>query len=271
MANSVDIKLDKEYIKKYEELMTRLLDVSKSIQIPRNNDIFRLLYAFLERQKSLVRAIYKLAKEDFYYEGCIVLTTLIENYILQKWLIREGKIMDYFEFGVTESLPRLALYPQEKDEVLQFIKEHNVKRFLKKSKEATEENLLNKENYKAPWQNLTNITKHLIQDDDGRSEVKDLKKAYDFACGYKHSSPYAVLSRIGYDMVPQDAFLLYTNAIYAFICNLVLIDQCCNFEGLKKILKDLYIQFNDVAANNPILKNELKNIQKSIGDTLQKE
>lgn len=267
------IKSEKNYIKQYKNLMIRILEISSTIQIPpKNNDIFRLLRVFLIRQKSLLRAIYKLAKEDFYYEGCILLTTLIENYILQKWLIREEKIMDYVEFGAVESLPRLALYPQEKDEVLQFIKEHNVKRFLKKNKEATDDNLLNKDNYnKAPWQNLANIARDLIPNGEKRSEVKDLKKTYDFACGYKHSNPYAILSRIGYDMIPQDAFLLYTNAIYTFICNLVLIDQCYSFEGLKNILKDIYIQFNDIVVNNPILKNELKNMQKGIGDTLKKE
>ena len=256
-----DIKLDRQYIKKYEDLMEHILEISSAIQIPiKNNDIFRLLSVFLARQKSLLQAIYKLAKEDFYYEGCILLTTLIENYILQKWLIREEKIMDYVEFGAVESLPRLALYPQEKDEVLQFIKEHNVKRFLKKSKkkELTEDILLNKENYKAPWRNVTNIAINLIPDGDKRSEVKDLKKVYDIMCGYKHSNSYTVLSRMECKIVPQDAFLLYNNTLYTVICNLLLIDTCCNIEGLKDKLKNAFLQLNDLAKNNPILKKEFQ-------------
>lgn len=262
----MEIKLDRRYVKKYEELMLHILEISSSVTIPRcNNDIFRLLHTFLTRQISLLKAIYKLAGEDLYYEGCILLTTLIENYILQKWLIREDKILDYVEFGSAESLPRLALHPEETEEVLRFIKEHNVKRFLKKSKEATRENLLDKDSYKTEWQNLTRITKDLIGNDE-KSEVKELKKFYDFACGFKHSRPYAVLSRMGYDIVAQDAFLLYNGAIYAGICNLVLIDQCCNFEGLKNKLKDIYLQLNDLAKDNPILKNELKNIQKGINN-----
>ena len=268
MIDNIEIKLDRKYVKKYEELMLHVLEISSSIKIPKHNsDIFRLLHVFLKRQLSLLKAIYKLAKEDSYYEGCILLTTLIENYILQKWLIREGKILDYVEFGAAESLPRLALHPEETEEVLQFIKEHNVKRFLKKSKESTRENLLDKDSYKTEWQNLTRITKDLIGDDE-KSEVKELKKFYDFACGFKHSRPYAVLSRMGYDIVAQDAFLLYNGAIYAVICNLVLIDQYCNIDGLKDKLKDIYLGLNDLAKDNPILKNELKNLQKKGNDVI---
>lgn len=245
------------YIKQYDTLISQALNIANTIRINRTNDVRRLLHVFATRQISLLKSIQKLANAQLYYEGCILLTTFIENYILQKWLIVNNKILDYLEFAATESLPRLAIHPEETREVLQFIKEHNVQRFLKKGRKPTEQILLDSKNYCAPWQNLTKITDDLTRGVE-RSEVKDLKKAYNLLCGYKHSSAYSVLARMGYPVVPQDAFLLYSQALYAFICNLVLIDQCCNINGLKDKLRDIYLKSHQLSTHNPIIDNELE-------------
>ena len=237
-----------EHIERYQKLFCKALELMSSVKFRVTNDEQKLLYIFLFRQVSLLKAIKALSDIKLYYEGCILLTTLIENYILQKWLIRENKITDYREFGAVESLPRLAFFPEEKAEILQFIKEHNVKRFLRKQSKGVD--LLNTRSYQAKWRNLTQIADDLIKHET-KSEVKELKHTYDFICGHKHSHAYTVLARMT-SIVDQDALILYKETVYVCVCNLFLIDICCHLQGLQEQIKALYIEWGTIAKSDLI-------------------
>ena len=243
---NMDMNIDQQHVQQYKILFEKVVELVSSIKFTVTNDEQKLLHIFLFRQASLLKAIKALADTKLYYEGCILLTTLIENYILQKWLIRNNKVVDYVEFGAVESFPRLAFFPEEKAELLQFIEEHNVKRFLRKQKNGMD--LLDKRNYQAEWRNLTNMVNDLSKYDD-KSEVKRLKHSYDLACGYKHSNSYAVLARMT-SVVNQDAIILYKESIFVSICNLFLIDICCSIQGLKEQIKALYIELGNISKSD---------------------
>lgn len=102
---------------------------------------------------------------------------MLEGLILLAWMLNEPqkRVRQYANFGIIERLEGLRVYPEEKDDLLKFIKENNLQKLLKKDiqeQEITNDILLNPENYYNKWyrpevkdindmvKNLTNGGKH---------------------------------------------------------------------------------------------------------------
>ena len=115
----------------HKQLLNELISITKSLSLPLSTDVLKLLFVFRYRQLSLLESVQKLCDEDRWYEACILNTTMIENYILQRWLIQYQKIIAYLEYACIESLPRVKVFKDEEKEVLKFIREHGLTSLLK--------------------------------------------------------------------------------------------------------------------------------------------
>ena len=113
-------------------------------------------------------------------------------------------------------LARKVYHPEEKDDILNFIKKNNLKRLLKKDiqgQELTDEVLLNPKNYYNKWyrpevKDISDIVQKLTNNGN-HPEITNIKHSYDRFCAYKHYAPYVMMPRYGTSMnIPNcDEFL----------------------------------------------------------------
>ena len=95
----------------------------------------------------------------------------------------------------------LKQYPEEKDELLEEIERHNLKRFVKQNRTNKDINLLDYNNYHAPWKNIQAMVDQIVK--KGDKDIKALKFNYDILCSYKHSGSYTLLSRT-FEVPPEN-------------------------------------------------------------------
>lgn len=190
----------------YKQLLDNLIIHGKSIKLSPNGDVNRLYSIFLRRQISLAESIKVLLRKKQYYDACILTSSLAENFILVKYLIKAEKIQDFVDYHCIETLPMINRYPIKRDEVLKAIEDHNLKRFLTKKAKDQNVDLLNYRNYYAPWKNIQTMVEQLVS--MGDQDIKALKFDYDILCSYKHSGSYTLLSR-NFDVPPEhDAMIV---------------------------------------------------------------
>lgn len=232
-----------EILQKNKQLLDEVIQLGKSITFPRKDNIDRLLKVFLDRQLSLATSINILLRKKQYYESCMLIPTLLENHILVIYLISFDKIIDYLEYACIESLPRLKIYPEEKAETLNFIKNHNVVRFFNDKLEKSDDNLLNPKNYKkAPWYNIESMVQQLIS--KGNVDIRQTKDHYDLFCAYKHSQPFNILQRMTFERIDNDAVISSGVACCALLQGYPLILSKHPLEYLIKKQRELTDQFN---------------------------
>lgn len=232
-----------EILQKNKLLLDEVVKLGKSITFVRNDNIDRLFKVFLDRQLSLTTSINILLRKKQYYECCMLMPTLLENHILVEYLITFDKIIDYLEYACIESLSRLKIYPEEKAETLNFIKDHNLKRYLKDKIDTIDDNLLNPKNYKkAPWYNIESMVQQLIS--KGNVDIRQTKDHYDLFCAYKHSQPFNILQRMTFERIDNDAIISSGIACCALLQEYALILSKHPSEYLVQKQRELTDQFN---------------------------
>lgn len=153
-----------------------------------------------------------------YYNACILASHMLEGLIILTWMLDKPKerVRQYADFGTIEFLEGLHIHPEEKDDILNFIKKNNLKRLLKKDiqgQELTDEVLLNPKNYYNKWyrpevKDISDIVQKLTNNGN-HPEITNIKHSYDRFCAYKHYAPYVMMPRYGTNMnIPNcDEFL----------------------------------------------------------------
>lgn len=194
----------------HKYLLDELIIHGKSIKLAPNNDINKIYSIFLNRQLSLAESIKILLRKKQYYDACILTASLAENFILVKYLILYNKIQDYVDYHCIETFPIIKQYPMKKEEILQEIENHNLKRFLKQTKINRDIDLLDYNNYHAPWKNIQAMVDQIVK--KGDKDIAKLKFNYDILCSYKHSGSYTLLSRT-FDAPPENDAMIVLGTV----------------------------------------------------------
>lgn len=208
-------------------LLERLIQRTKDVNFESKNLQQGATVSFYKRLLSSSKAILMLI--DDAYNACILASHMLEALIQLIWMLeKEERIKQYIDYGAIEQLEGLEIYPDTKEKVLNFIKERNVQRLLKKEyqcKKVTDKILLTSDNYYNSWykpqaNSISTIADKLIKN-EGHPEVDNLCHMYKRFCSYKHCSPYVMLPRYCPKPVQEtpDAFLAITVSFQClYIC-----------------------------------------------------
>lgn len=177
----------------HKKLLDDLIMHGKTIKLQFDTNENKIYSVFLERQISLAKSIEILLRKKQFYDACILASSLAENFILVKYLIVYEKIDDFVDFHCIETFPMIKQNPKLQQEALEVIETHNLRRFLKQRKTKGKIDLLDSNNYIAPWKNIQAMVDQIVK--KGDEDIKSLKFNYDILCSYKHSGPYTLLSR----------------------------------------------------------------------------
>ena len=212
------------------DLLIRLLQRTKDVNFETSNYQQCITVSFYARLVSSSNAILLLI--DDAYNACILVSHMIEALIQLIWMQeQEDRIKQYIDFGVVEQLDSLNIYPENREKIIKYIKEHRVQRLLKKEfldKSITDKIILNAKNYHKFWYNpdansIKTIADKLIKNEN-HGEADNLYHMYKRFCSYKHCSPYVMLPRNSTKFKPEvpDAFLAITVAFQClYICCLL--------------------------------------------------
>lgn len=203
-------------VKKYKKILYSLIERTQHINFELNSPIQHATVSFYKKMVSSAKSVLHLYND--YYNACILASHMLEGLILLTWMLDKPKerVRQYADFGTIEFLEGLCIHPEEKDEILNFIKKNNLKRLLKKDiqgQELTDEVLLNPKNYYNKWyrpeaKDISDIVQRLTNNGN-HPEIANIKHSYDKFCAYKHYAPYVMMPRYGTSMnIPnRDEFL----------------------------------------------------------------
>lgn len=224
-----------ENIKNSKKILRLLIERTQYVNFNRSNPIQAATVSFYRKMLTSAKSVLHLHKD--HYNGCILASHMLEGLILLTWMLNEPqkRVRQYANFGIIERLEGLRVYPEEKDDLLKFIKENNLQKLLKKDiqeQEITNDILLNPENYYNKWyrpevkdindmvKNLTNGGKH--------QAIANTKHLYNRLCAYKHYSPFVMLPRYGGKitrMETTDEFLAISAALQSLYLAFLYVNQ----------------------------------------------
>lgn len=200
--------MDENY-KKTKKLLRLLISRTKNLNFEQHNEMHAFTISFYKKMLVSAQAILKLNDNGDSYSSCILASHMMEGLILMMWCLDDPKkrIRQYADYGAVEYLRSHTKDAEDKADILKFIKEKGVQRFLKikfQKQEATDETLLNADNYCKMWYklevNTINDMVEKLQKDAGVKGVDNIKQMYDLLCAYKHYSPLIMLPRFGTKM-----------------------------------------------------------------------
>lgn len=203
-------------VKKYKKILYLLIERTQYIDFELHSPIQHATVSFYKKMISSAKSVLHLYND--YYNACILASHMLEGLILLTWMLDKPKerVRQYADFGTIEFLEGLHIHPEEKDDILNFIKKNNLKRLLKKDiqgQELTDEVLLNPKNYYNKWyrpevKDISDIVQKLTNNGN-HPEITNIKHSYDRFCAYKHYAPYVMMPRYGTSMnIPNcDEFL----------------------------------------------------------------
>ena len=216
-------------VKKYKKLLYLLINRTKYINFELKIPIQHATVSFYKKMLSSAKSVLHLYNDR--YNACILSSHMLEGLIVLTWMLEKPneRVRQYADFGTIEYLEGLAVHPEETEDILNFIKTHNLQRLMKKTvsqQETTDELLLNPNNYYNKWyrpeaNDISDMVKQLT-DNNKHPEILNIKQSYDRLCAYKHYSPYVMMPRYG------------TNAN---------IPNCDEFLAISIALQCLYIAF----------------------------
>lgn len=193
-----------ENIKNSKKILRLLIERTQYVNFNRANPIQETTVSFYKKMLSSAKSVLHLYND--YYNACILASHMLEGLIILAWMLDrpEERVRQYADFGIVECLEGLSFHPEEKDKLLKFIKEKNLRRFLKKDiqkQEITDDILLNPKNYYNKWyrpevDNINKMVEELTKDGK-HQEIDNIKHQYNRLCAYKHYSPYVMLPRYG--------------------------------------------------------------------------
>lgn len=196
----------KDNIKEIKKLLRSLISRTKNLNFEQHNEMHAFTVSFYKKMIVSAQAILKLNDNGDSYSGCILASHMMEGLILMMWCLDNPKerIRQYADYGAVEYLQGHIKDANDKADILKFIKEKDVPRFLKskfQKQEATDETLLRADNYCKMWYklevNTINDMVEKLQKDAGVKGVDNIKQMYDLLCAYKHYSPLIMLPRFG--------------------------------------------------------------------------
>lgn len=246
-------------IKNCKEILELLIQRTENVNFVQHNEVHACTISFYKKMLSSARAVLTL-NED-YYNACILISHMLEGIILLAWILDKPKerIRQYVDYGIVEYLAGLRVYPEKTDDVLKFIKEKDVQRFLKKeikTRKITDEVLLEHKNYYSMWYKLEANSITSIADKltiNGRHpEIASIKHAYNIFCAYKHYSPYVILPRYGTNIIIENAdeFLAISTALQCLYIAFLYLNQ---FQPQKINIEDITKRYTKVPGINWII------------------
>lgn len=232
-------------------LLERLIQRTEAVNFETRNLQQGATVSFYKRLLSSSKAVLTLI--DDAYNACILTSHMLEALIQLIWMLeKEERIKQYIDYGAIEQLEGLKIYPDTKEKILDFIKERNIQRLLKKEyqgKKVTDKILLTSDNYYNSWYkpeaNSIKTTAIKLEKEEGHPEINNLYYMYTRFCSYKHCSPYVMLPRCFPKPVQEtpDAFLAIT---VSFQCLYI----CClyvnKYQPAPVNLDDITEEYNSV-------------------------
>lgn len=209
-------------IKKYKKLLYLLINRTQNINFELKIPMQHAIVSFYKKMLSSAKSVLHLYND--YYNACILSSHMLEGLIILTWMLEkpDERVRRYADFGTIEFLEGLHIHPEKREDILNFIKAHNLQRLMKKNvqqKELTDELLLNPNSYYNKWyrpeaNDISDMVKQLT-DDNKHPEITNIKQSYDRLCAYKHYSPYVMMPRYGTKMnIPNgDEFLAISIAL----------------------------------------------------------
>lgn len=223
-----------ENIEDSKNVLKSLIQCTKDVQFAQQNEVQGITVSFYNKMLSSAQAILLLSED--YYNACILSSHMLEGLILLTWILDNPKtrIKQYVDYGAVEQLVGLHVYPEQKETLLQAIKQRNIQRLLKaefKNVELTDEILLNPDNYYNIWyrpeaKSIWNIVE-LLTTETRHQEISNIKFMYDRLCSYKHYSPYVILPRYGMNCVKYnpDEFIALSITLQALYISFIYVNQ----------------------------------------------
>ena len=237
-------------IKKYKKLLYLLISRTQNINFELKKPIQHATVSFYKKMLSSAKSVLHLYNDC--YNACILSSHMLEGLIILTWMLEkpDERVRRYADFGTIEFLEGLHIHPEEREDILNFIKAHNLQRLMKKNvqqKELTDELLLNPNSYYNKWyrpeaNNISDMVKQLT-DNNKHPEITNIKQSYDRLCAYKHYSPYVMMPRYGGKTVKEtpDQFI----AIIIALQSLYIVFWYVNLYQCNKIdIQDITNKYN---------------------------
>lgn len=119
-------------VKKYKKILYLLIERTQCIDFELNSSIQHATVSFYKKMISSAKSVLHLYND--YYNACILASHMLEGLIILTWMLDKPKerVRQYGDFGTIEFLEGLHIHPEEKNDILSFIKKNNLKRLLKK-------------------------------------------------------------------------------------------------------------------------------------------
>ncbi len=251
-----------ENLKDSKKILRLLIEQTKCVNYTKGNPIQAATVSFYKKMLSSAKAILHLYND--YYNACIVASHMLEGLILLTWMLDkpQERVRQYADFGTIEALEGLHLHPEEKDDILNFIKQNNLKRLLKKDiqkQELTDGILLNPKNYYNKWyrpeaNDINDIVTKLAEGSKHQA-INNIKQMYNELCAYKHYSPFVMLPRYGgkLGVKTPDEFIAVSAALQSLYISFLYVNQYqinkINIDNISKKYQALFKRLNALSKS----------------------
>lgn len=115
-------------VKKYKKILYLLIERTQYIDFELHSPIQHATVSFYKKMISSAKSVLHLYND--YYNACILASHMLEGLILLTWMLDKPKerVRQYADFGTIEFLEGLHIHPEEKDDILNFIKKNKSKK-----------------------------------------------------------------------------------------------------------------------------------------------